>query len=187
MAGLMDDAALVAVALRFPRYAVGDGESDELPLAVDGEAGDRIDLVPEKIRRDVGEGFRRIPAGDEQGRAEDLGRAGNAPAIRVVRRETGLGERRRDRRRKYQHEGGSAKSDWHERSGLTRAINVRTGNRLWLWHALESGQLEVLVQRERLADPARAHHLEARRVGETQRLIAVFAQPSVRRGSFQIA
>jgi hypothetical protein len=45
----------------------------------------------------------------------------------------------------------------------------------------------VVVQRERLSDSARPHYLEAHRVGETEWLVAVPAQPSVRRRSLQVA
>ena len=47
-AGLMDDAALVAVELRLARDAVGDREADELTLAVDLDLVIESTLAPRK-------------------------------------------------------------------------------------------------------------------------------------------
>src|SRR6185503_14364189 len=87
-AGLMNDAALVAVELGLAGDTVRDGQANELTLAVDLELRDRIDLRSEKIRRDMIARLGRVATRNEEGRAEDLRGAGDAPAVGVVRWET---------------------------------------------------------------------------------------------------
>src|SRR5262249_31092513 len=159
-AGLVDDAALVAVELRFPRNAVGHGETDDVAATVDGEARNRVDLVPQEVGRDVRERFSGIPAGDEEGGAEDLRRPGNSPAAGWVSGRAGLRKCARAGRQNSHPEAGTATPAGHMVLSLS------------LGHALNPSQREMLVQRESLTDPAPAPPPKARGVGETEPRVA---------------
>ena len=109
--GLVNDAALVTIQLRLARDPVGEREPDEHALPVDPDIRDRVALVADEIRCQMGTRFPVVAARDKERGAENLCRSRDAPAVRIIRRESRLRARHRQRRCRKEQREGSRQSD----------------------------------------------------------------------------
>jgi hypothetical protein len=106
----MDDAPLVAVHLRLARDAVRKRQAYESSLPVDVKIGDRVELGAKEIAGHVSAGLTLIASGHEERGTEDLCGSRYTPTIRIIWRETGLRERRRERRSDQREENVATQS-----------------------------------------------------------------------------